>query len=262
MASGSVARRLFVPAVVGVMVVPALIVTVVLWRSFVIQIDESLHKRLTSSLSIMELVVTEGVEDFRAALARLAADNTLQVTVGLDIRPQMRRSLDKQFSLTQFSFIQMLGLDGTALASVGPSAKTELNCHGPADEITERVVAHDSELILVRAQPLAQNGAVLGRLCAGFSLNRGAVAAAITSKFDGEALMMSMRDLCVSSGSACTSANPEPSHVLRALGLSDDLTRASLRFGLGRFNTEAEVEFAVDLVDEAVGRLRRMNSLA
>ncbi|MBP87862.1 MAG: IscS subfamily cysteine desulfurase [Planctomycetaceae bacterium] len=79
---------------------------------------------------------------------------------------------------------------------------------------------------------------------------------------DGEALMMSMRDLCVSSGSACTSANPEPSHVLRRLGLSDDLTRASLRFGIGRFNTEEEVEFAIQLVTDAVQRLRRMNSLA
>lgn len=79
---------------------------------------------------------------------------------------------------------------------------------------------------------------------------------------DGEALMMSMRDLAVSSGSACTSANPEPSHVLRALGLDDDQTRASLRFGLGRFTTAEEVDFAVETVAEAVHRLRRMSSLA
>jgi len=78
---------------------------------------------------------------------------------------------------------------------------------------------------------------------------------------DGEALMMSMRDLCVSSGSACTSANPEPSHVLRALGLSDDLTRASLRFGIGRFNTREDVDFAIGLLTEAVHRLRGMSRL-
>jgi cysteine desulfurase len=79
---------------------------------------------------------------------------------------------------------------------------------------------------------------------------------------DGEALMMSMRDLAVSSGSACTSANPEPSHVLRALGLNDDHVRASLRFGLGRFTTSEEIDFAIETVDEAVRRLRRMSSLA
>lgn len=79
---------------------------------------------------------------------------------------------------------------------------------------------------------------------------------------DGEALMMSMNRLAVSSGSACTSTNPEPSHVLRALGLSDDLTRASLRFGLGRFNTEAEVDQAVEIVADAVHRLRKMSSMA
>ena len=75
---------------------------------------------------------------------------------------------------------------------------------------------------------------------------------------DGEALMMNMRRLAVSSGSACTSANPEPSHVLRALGIDEDLVRASLRFGLGRFNTESEVEVAVETVAIAVDRLRRL----
>jgi len=79
---------------------------------------------------------------------------------------------------------------------------------------------------------------------------------------DGEALMMSMKHVAVSSGSACTSANPEPSHVLRALGLSEDLTRASLRFGLGRVNTEAEIDRAVELTVDAVRTLRKLSSPA
>ena len=78
---------------------------------------------------------------------------------------------------------------------------------------------------------------------------------------DGEALLMSMKELAVSSGSACTSANPEPSHVLRAIGLSDDLTRASLRFGLGRFTTAAEIDFAVQTVCQAVKRLRQLKEV-
>jgi len=74
---------------------------------------------------------------------------------------------------------------------------------------------------------------------------------------EGEALMMAMRDVAVSSGSACTAAEPEPSHVLRAIGLDEDMARASLRFGLGRFTTAEEVDFAADAVAEAVGRLRK-----
>jgi len=73
---------------------------------------------------------------------------------------------------------------------------------------------------------------------------------------DGEALMMAMRDVAVSSGAACTSAQPEPSHVLRAMGLDDDQARASLRFGLGRFTTAEEVEFAAEAVARAVASLR------
>jgi len=76
---------------------------------------------------------------------------------------------------------------------------------------------------------------------------------------DGEALMMSMQTLAVSSGSACTSANPEPSHVLRAIGLDEDATRSSLRFGLGRFNIEEEIDRAAAAVAEAVGRLRQLS---
>jgi cysteine desulfurase len=80
---------------------------------------------------------------------------------------------------------------------------------------------------------------------------------------EGEALLLDMQDrLAVSSGSACTSANPEPSHVLRALGLSDDSVRSSLRFGLGRFNTAAEVEAAINIVAESVGRLRKLSSMS
>jgi cysteine desulfurase len=78
----------------------------------------------------------------------------------------------------------------------------------------------------------------------------------------GEALLLNMKDVAVSSGSACTSANPEPSHVLRALGLSDDATRGSLRFGLGRFNTAEEIETAIASVAQAVRRLRKLGSVA
>ena len=75
---------------------------------------------------------------------------------------------------------------------------------------------------------------------------------------DGEALMMNMRDVAVSSGSACTSTNPEPSHVLRALGIDPDRVRSSLRFGLGRFNTADEIDFAVSSIAETVRRLRQL----
>jgi len=79
---------------------------------------------------------------------------------------------------------------------------------------------------------------------------------------EGEALLMSMKDLAVSSGSACATANPEPSHVLLGLGIGGDAARSSVRFGLGRFNTEEEVDFAVKLVAETVTRLRRMSGSA
>jgi cysteine desulfurase len=73
---------------------------------------------------------------------------------------------------------------------------------------------------------------------------------------DGEALMIAMRDVAVSSGSACTAADPEPSHVLMAMGKSEEMARSSLRFGLGRFTTVEEIDFAAAAVAGAVERLR------
>jgi cysteine desulfurase len=78
---------------------------------------------------------------------------------------------------------------------------------------------------------------------------------------EGEALMMAIKDVAVSSGSACTSASLEPSYVLRALGVEEDMAHSSIRFGLGRFNTESQVDAVARLVVEKVKKLREMSPL-
>jgi cysteine desulfurase len=78
---------------------------------------------------------------------------------------------------------------------------------------------------------------------------------------EGESLIMAIKEIAVSSGSACTSASLEPSYVLRALGRSDELAHSSIRFSLGRFTTEADVDFTVQLLRDKVGRLREMSPL-
>ena len=100
---------------------------------------------------------------------------------------------------------------------------------------------------------LAVNGSLEHRLAGNLNVSFAFV--------EGEALMMAIKDVAVSSGSACTSASLEPSYVLRALGVDEELAHSSIRFGLGRFNTEEEVDFVADLVIAKVRKLREMSPL-
>jgi cysteine desulfurase len=102
-------------------------------------------------------------------------------------------------------------------------------------------------------EDITQNGHPVERLPGTLNVSFGFV--------KGEALLMGLRGVAVSSGSACTSAHPEPSHVLRALGIGEELAHGSLRFGLGRFNTREDVEYTIEEVVRVVKHLRALSPL-
>ncbi len=105
--------------------------------------------------------------------------------------------------------------------------------------------------IMSRLDDVSVNGSLEARLPHNLHMSFSGV--------DGESLLLGLDVVAVSSGSACTTAEPEPSHVLRALGLTSKLAQASIRFGLGRFNTEEEVDYVVEKVTQVVNRLREMS---
>jgi len=107
--------------------------------------------------------------------------------------------------------------------------------------------------IMSRLDEVYVNGSLQHRLPGNLNLSFNFV--------EGEGLMMAIKDVAVSSGSACTSTSLEPSYVLRALGVGDELAHSSIRFGLGRFNTEEEVDYVADLLVEKVRRLRELSPL-
>ncbi|HTZ74749.1 MAG TPA: IscS subfamily cysteine desulfurase [Candidatus Aquilonibacter sp.] len=133
---------------------------------------------------------------------------------------------------------------------------------GKACEICEKEMSAESRRLLAlrerlrtgitqRLEGVTVNGSLEHRLPNNLNLSFGGV--------EGEALLMGISDVAVSSGSACTSAQLAASHVLRAIGIDDDLAHASVRFGLGRFNTEEEVDYTVARVVETVTKLRELS---
>jgi cysteine desulfurase len=135
---------------------------------------------------------------------------------------------------------------------------------GKAAEIARAEMAAESARILalrerLRAKLMSEldlvivNGSLEHRLPGNLNVS--------FSYVEGEALMMAIKDVAVSSGSACTSASLEPSYVLRALGVEEDMAHSSIRFGLGRFNTEAQVDAVARLVVDKVKKLREMSPL-
>ncbi|MGH7926360.1 MAG: aminotransferase class V-fold PLP-dependent enzyme, partial [Candidatus Binatia bacterium] len=107
--------------------------------------------------------------------------------------------------------------------------------------------------ILIELDEVQINGHVTQRLPGNMNMSFAYV--------EGESLLMALKEIAVSTGSACTSASLEPSYVLRAMGVPDELAHTSIRFGLGRFNTADEVDFAVRRVVEEVKRLRAISPL-
>lgn len=135
---------------------------------------------------------------------------------------------------------------------------------GKAAEVCERELASDqahverlSELFMKRVKSripeIVVNGSELHRYAGNLNISFAYV--------EGESLLMGVKDIAVSSGSACTSASLEPSYVLRALGVSEELAHTSLRIGIGRFTTEEEVEAACALLEEKVEKLRELSPL-
>jgi len=165
-----------------------------------------------------------------------------------------------------------------------PRVRIEAQMHGGGHErgmrsgtlATHQIVGMGEAFRLAQAEMASDNARILAlreRLLAGFadmeevyvngSLDH-RLAGNLNISFnfvEGESLMMSMKGLAVSSGSACTSASLEPSYVLRALGRSDELSHSSLRLSIGRFTTEADVDYAIDDIRSAVEKLRDLSPL-
>ena len=165
-----------------------------------------------------------------------------------------------------------------------PRVRLEAQMHGGGHErgfrsgtlATHQIVGMGEAFRLARAEMTEENkriGALRDRLLKGLSdieqvFINGDLEHRVPNNLnisfayvEGESMLMAIKDLAVSSGSACTSASLEPSYVLRALGREDELAHSSIRFTIGRFNTEEEIDYAVKLLHEKIGKLRELSPL-
>jgi cysteine desulfurase len=173
---------------------------------------------------------------------------------------------------------------GALYVSRKPRVRLEAQMHGGGHErgmrsgtmATHQIVGMGEAFRLAKVEMAAENERLLmlrNRLWDGIKdieavyINgdmESRVAANLNVSFayvEGESLIMALKDMAVSSGSACTSASLEPSYVLRALGLSDELAHSSIRFTMGRFTTEAEIDYVIGVVRNAIDKLRDMSPL-
>ena len=165
-----------------------------------------------------------------------------------------------------------------------PRVRLEAQMHGGGHErgfrsgtlATHQIVGMGEAFRLAREEMAVENkriGALRDRLLKGLSdIDQVFVNGDLTQRvphnlnisfayIEGESMLMAIKDLAVSSGSACTSASLEPSYVLRALGRDDELAHSSIRFTIGRFNTEEEIDYAIKLLHEKIGKLRELSPL-
>jgi cysteine desulfurase len=139
----------------------------------------------------------------------------------------------------------IVGLGKACAIAAEDMAREAVRLSGLRDRLRDRIMGRLDEVYI--------NGSTEHRLPGNLNISFAYV--------EGESLLMGINDIAVSSGSACTSATLEPSYVLKALGTGDDLAHSSIRFGIGRFNTEAEVDYVADRVIETVERLRELSPL-
>jgi cysteine desulfurase len=139
----------------------------------------------------------------------------------------------------------IVGLGKACAIATEEMAKESVYLAGLRDRLKDSIMSRLDEVYI--------NGSMEHRLPGNLNISFAYV--------EGESLLMGINDIAVSSGSACTSATLEPSYVLKALGTGDDLAHSSIRFGIGRFNTEAEVDYVADRVVETVQRLRELSPL-